>query len=147
MRTLLAGISGGLFGAGLTVSGMTDPAKVRGFLDVFGSWDPTLMFVMAAALAVALPVFQWSARRARPLLDAGFHPPQRSAIDRDLLLGAVLFGIGWGVAGFCPGPAIAGLASASPQIAVFVLAMCAGIALRSWRVRRSLSQDNDERTL
>ncbi len=110
MKPLVALLCGLIFGAGLTVSGMTDPARVAGFLDLFGAWDPTLAFVMGGALAVAVPGFQWLLRRPRPQLDERFHLPTRQGIDRDLWLGAALFGIGWGLSGFCPGPALAGQA-------------------------------------
>ncbi|GMU45124.1 MAG: YeeE/YedE family protein [Xanthomonadales bacterium] len=136
MKPLVALLCGLIFGAGLTVSGMTDPARVAGFLDLFGAWDPTLAFVMGGALAVAVPGFQWLLRRPRPQLDERFHLPTRQGIDRDLWLGAALFGIGWGLSGFCPGPALAGLASGLWQVWLFVAAMAAGMALRHWQVQR-----------
>ena len=139
LRPLVALVCGTLFGGGLTLSGMTDPARVLGFLDVLGAWDPALLLVMAGALGVALPAFQWLRRHPRPLLDQQFFLPERTRIDRDLLLGASLFGIGWGIAGWCPGPAIAALGSLQPEVLVFVAAMAAGMALRSWRVRRRVS--------
>lgn len=135
MKPLAALACGALFGAGLTIAGMTDPAKVIGFLDVFGRWDPTLLVVMASALAVALPVFQWVQRHPRPLLDVQFFLPDRTRIDRDLVIGALLFGTGWGIAGLCPGPAIAGLATGSPMLIGFVVAMLAGMSLRSFSYR------------
>ncbi|HPF72123.1 MAG: YeeE/YedE family protein [Lysobacteraceae bacterium] len=136
MRIWVALACGMLFGAGLTLSGMTDPAKVVGFLDVFGAWDPTLVVVMSSALLVTLPLFQLAARRSRPLLDRQFFLPVRTRVDRDLLLGSAIFGVGWGVAGFCPGPAIAGLVSGSTQILLFVLSMAVGMTLRSFSYRR-----------
>jgi hypothetical protein len=115
-----------VFGAGLTVSEMINPARVIGFLDATGRWDPTLVFVMAGALAVTLPLFPFILRRPSPLLDGKFYLPEKSQIDRRLIFGAVIFGAGWGLAGFCPGPALAGLASGNPNVFLFVAAMVAG---------------------
>ena len=135
MRPLAALGCGTLFGAGLTLSGMTDPARVLGFLDVLGTWDPTLAFVMAAALLVSLPAFQWVRHHPRPLLDSQYFAPERTGLDADLLIGAVLFGVGWGIAGLCPGPAVASIASGSPEILMFVASMAVGIGLRHWQSR------------
>jgi hypothetical protein len=123
---LVAFPSGVLFGSGLAWSGMTNPARVQGFLDVTGAWDPTLVLVMASALAVAAPGFALALRRPRPFLESTFRLPTRTRIDRPLLAGAVIFGIGWGLAGLCPGPAIAGLVTGSPAVVLFVLAMVVG---------------------
>ena len=136
MKPLVALACGTLFGAGLTLAGMTDPARVIGFLDVLGDWDPSLAVVMVSALAVSVPAFQWARRHPQPLLDAQFFLPERVRIDADLVLGAALFGIGWGIAGVCPGPALAGSASGLPDLLMFVVAMAIGMALRSWRVSR-----------
>lgn len=125
--SLLAGI---LFGAGLFIGGMTDPAKVIGFLDLAGSWDPSLAFVMGAALCVTLPTFQLLRKRSRPLLEERFFLPTKTDLDPRLIVGAVLFGIGWGVAGLCPGPAIANLSTGSLPIVVFVLAMILGMRVQ-----------------
>jgi uncharacterized membrane protein YedE/YeeE len=135
MKMLLGALLSGLvFGFGLVISGMTQPAKILGFLDIFGVWDPTLAFVMGAALAVSLPGFYFARRRVRPLLTAHFRWPTRSEIDAPLIGGAALFGIGWGLVGLCPGPAIVNLATFLPQILVFVVAMGAGmLALDRWR--------------
>ena len=124
-------VIGIFFGLGLAVSEMINPARVIGFLDVAGRWDPTLMFVMGGALAVTLPAFAFILRRRRPLLDGEFFLPTKRDIDRQLILGAALFGIGWGLGGFCPGPALASLASGSPAVFLFVLAMIAGQWLAS----------------
>jgi uncharacterized membrane protein YedE/YeeE len=124
----LALLSGIIFGAGLAISGMVDPARVRGFLDVFGAWDYTLAFVMGgAALPMALAwIFQ---RRMRtPLAAPGFELPETKTINPKLVGGAALFGVGWGIAGLCPGPAIADLAIRSIPAAIFVIAMAAGMA-------------------
>lgn len=117
---------GALFGFGLALSEMVDPARVIGFLDVAGRWDATLLFVMGGALAVTVPAFPLILRRARPLLAAFFALPTKSKIDGSLVVGAMIFGVGWGIAGFCPGPALAALASGSPSVALFVVAMIAG---------------------
>ena len=121
---------------------MTDTAKVLGFLDVLaipkGGWDPTLVIVMAAALAVSIPGFWLARRRARPLLADAAAWPTRTDIDRPLLAGAVLFGAGWGLVGLCPGPAIANLATLSPTVLLFVAAMLAGmVAHDAWRRRQA----------
>jgi uncharacterized membrane protein YedE/YeeE len=130
MNGLIALFAGALFGAGLVVAGMTDPAKVQGFLDLAGHWDPSLAFVMGAALCITLPVFQMLKRRQGPLLAERFFLPTRTDLDRPLLIGSALFGIGWGLAGLCPGPAIANLASGSAPVLAFVLAMVVGMWLQ-----------------
>lgn len=117
---------GVLFAFGLAISEMIDPARVTGFLDIFGRWDPTLLFVMGGALAVTLTLFPWIQKRERSLLGEPFHMPAQSHIEARLIIGAAIFGIGWGLAGLCPGPAIAGLASGSGGVLLFVLAMIAG---------------------
>jgi len=121
-----AGLSGLLFGLGLGLSGMSNPARVLGFLDVVGTWDPTLAFVMCGALAVTIPGFFLQRKTARPWFSARFNVPERSDLDRPLVAGAVLFGIGWGLAGFCPGPAIVATATGLPAVFAFVAAMIAG---------------------
>ena len=118
-----------LFGIGLIVSGMTDPSKVIGFLDLAGRWDPSLAFVMAGAIAVAAIAFRFSARRSTALLGAPMRLPVASTIDRRLVLGGLCFGAGWGLAGYCPGPALASLLSGSLKPVFFVVAMLAGMAL------------------
>jgi uncharacterized membrane protein YedE/YeeE len=132
-RALAALAAGTLFGLGLAVAQMIDPRKVLGFLDVTGALDPSLLVVLGAAVAVALPGFQLPRRRRTPWLDTRFHPPERRAIDAPLLAGAALFGIGWGLAGYCPGPAIAALAFGSAEAAWFVPALLAGAAWQRWR--------------
>ncbi len=129
-NALVALIAGTLFGAGLAISGMTDPGKVIGFLDLAGQWDPSLAFVMGAAICISLPTFQLLSGRSRPVFASQYFLPTKQDLDPQLILGAVFFGIGWGIAGLCPGPAIANLASASPEILGFVVAMVAGMWLR-----------------
>lgn len=128
-RLISSVLAGLLFGAGLALSGMIDPAKVLGFLDVAGDWDPSLAFVMGGALAVTLLGYRLVLRRPHPLFDAAFHLPTRRDIDARLLGGAALFGIGWGLAGYCPGPALASLGFGGRGVLTFVLAMLAGMAL------------------
>jgi uncharacterized membrane protein YedE/YeeE len=122
-------VSGVLFGAGLALSGMTDPARVRGFLDIAGAWDPTLAFVMGGALAVMAVAWRLAKRMGHPWFAATFAIPDRTDITPRLVGGAALFGIGWGLAGICPGPAIATLAFAPAAILPFLFAMVAGMAL------------------
>lgn len=126
LASLLAGL---LFGAGLAVSGMMNPAKVIGFLDLAGDWDPTLAFVMGGALLVTGPAFYWILRRPRPVLAPGFDLPAKTAVDARLLSGASVFGVGWGLSGFCPGPAIAALTTGLLPVFLFVAAMAAGMFL------------------
>lgn len=128
MKRASALAAGLLFGVGLGVSGMTDPARVRGFLDV-ADFDPTLAFVMMGALLVHAPLAYLVRKRAAPLFDSAFHLPTRKDIDARLLIGASLFGVGWGLAGVCPGPAFALLATFAPTVALFVIAMFAGMAI------------------
>lgn len=127
MRSLVALVCGVVFGAGLAISGMTNPAKVLAFLDVAGHWDPTLLFVMGSALAVSSVGVAIAQRRVRPWLAETFALPTRKDIDAQLVAGAVIFGVGWGLVGICPGPAIADLSRGSLQVAVFVAAMLAGV--------------------
>lgn len=129
MRTLAALISGLLFGAGLTIGGMTDPARVRGFLDLFGDWDPTLAFVMGGALVVMAIAWRVVPGMARPIFDEQFHIPTKSELTSPLIGGAVLFGVGWGIAGLCPGPGFAALAIEPAGAAIFVVAMLGGMVI------------------
>jgi uncharacterized membrane protein YedE/YeeE len=138
MKVVLAALlSGTVFGAGLAWSGMTNPARVLGFLDITGHWDPTLVLVMGAGLAVSASLFPLVLRRARPVLADLFSLPSKQDLDAPLLGGAFVFGIGWGLAGLCPGPSIAGLVTGSPGIVVFVAAMLAGQWLGRLLERRS----------
>jgi uncharacterized membrane protein YedE/YeeE len=127
---LIAALAAGLvFGIGLILSGMTDPGKVIGFLDLAGKWDPSLALVMAGAILVGFFAFALAGRRGRTFLGGALHLPQRRDIDLRLAGGSLLFGIGWGLAGFCPGPALVSFASGVDQAAVFVAAMLGGMAL------------------
>ncbi|NML62606.1 YeeE/YedE family protein [Massilia sp. RP-1-19] len=139
MHILMAFAVGLLFGIGLIVSGMTDPSKVLGFLDLAGSWDPSLAFVMAGAILVGLVAFRFAKGRTRSLLGEEMHLPSASHIDRRLVLGGLAFGAGWGLAGFCPSPALASLASGGAKPLIFTAAMLAGMAifeLLEWRASR-----------
>jgi uncharacterized membrane protein YedE/YeeE len=129
MPSLLVALASGLlFGLGLTVSAMIDPAKVLNFLDIAGNWDPSLAFVMLAAIPVAAIGFAIASRRGKPLIDTFFRGPKATVIDRRLVLGSILFGVGWGLVGYCPGPALAALGFGNPATWLFVAAMLAGMA-------------------
>jgi hypothetical protein len=126
--SVLAALAAGLvFGVGLILSGMTDPGKVKGFLDVAGNWDPSLAFVMGGAILVGFFAFRRAGRRGRTFLGGALHLPNRRDIDLRLLGGSIVFGVGWGLAGFCPGPALVSFASGVDQAAVFVAAMLGGM--------------------
>ncbi|GIX24629.1 MULTISPECIES: YeeE/YedE family protein [Caldimonas] len=129
MQRLTEFAVGLIFGLGLILSGMTDPGKVLGFLDVFGAWDPSLAFVMGGAIAVGVGAFAVARRRTTSFLGGAMHLPQRRDIDRRLVWGSLTFGVGWGLAGFCPGPALVSLGALQPKALVFVLAMLAGMAI------------------
>ncbi len=127
MKSVCVLLMGLVFGFGLAVSGMTDPAKVQGFLDLAGHWDPTLAFVMGGGLLVNIPAYWLTRRRGQPVFENKFYLPTRKDVDARLLIGAAAFGIGWGLAGYCPGPALASLSSGLPAIAGFCVAMLAGM--------------------
>lgn len=129
MRDLIAFIAGLVFGIGLLAAGMADPAKVKGFLDLAGAWDPSLALVMAAAIAVGLPAFALARRRPRAWTGDAIELPSNRAVDARLLGGAAIFGIGWGIAGICPGPAFVGLGAGFMPAAIFVAALLVGMAV------------------
>jgi hypothetical protein len=129
MNRLTALFAGLLFGAGVTLSGMVNPTKVLNFMDIAGAWDPTLIFVMGTGLAVTFIGYRLVFARQRPLFAQTFSLPSSNRIDRRLVGGAILFGAGWGLTGFCPGPAVASLVFGYWQSALFVLAMAAGMLL------------------
>lgn len=129
MRNLFALIAGGLFGAGLLVSGMTNTVKVQGWLDIFGDWDPTLAFVLGGAIIPMAIAWNVAARRARPALGGNFPGKPGSEIDRNLVVGSVLFGMGWGLVGLCPGPAVASISWGGLGGLVFLVAMILGMLL------------------
>jgi uncharacterized membrane protein YedE/YeeE len=136
MRKLTAVLAGLIFGCGLLLSGMANPAKVLGFLDLAGAWDPSLLLVMVGAIAVAVGPLAWAKSRTQSLLGAPMQLPVKRELDRRLIGGSLLFGIGWGIAGICPGPALAILLSGHWQVILFVLAMLAGMLLFSALERR-----------
>lgn len=131
-------LSGTLFGAGLTLSGMTDPARVRGFLDVFGRWDPTLVFVIGGAVIVMAIAWRIQSRMKTPLFGERFSLPDRRDFDGRLIAGSALFGIGWGIAGLCPGPAVASLALSPLSVLPFLVALLAGMAVHNLLPKRLL---------
>lgn len=136
--SLLAGI---IFGAGLTVSDMVNPARVLNFLDVAGNWDPTLIFVMAGGLAVTSLGYRLVFRRGAPLIGDKFNLPTKRQIDLPLISGSALFGVGWGLAGICPGPALTDLETLEPKVLVFVVAMLVGMFVAIvWRSRLSATR-------
>ena len=133
-------LSGMLFGLGLTLSGMVLPSKVQNFLDVSGNWDPSLALVMGGALLVFMPGYFWMVKpRSRAVNGGEFHVSSRSTLDPRLLLGSILFGVGWGLVGICPGPAITALVTGQWQILLFVVAMLVGIKLACWVTDRGFS--------
>ena len=129
MQRVIEFVLGLTFGLGLLISGMTDPGKVQGFLDLAGLWDPSLAFVMGGGVMVGLFGFGWAKKQTLSLSGAPFQWPEMTLIDRPLVLGSLMFGMGWGLAGFCPGPALVAMAAGSDKALVFVLAMMAGMAL------------------
>ncbi|NMF84550.1 YeeE/YedE family protein [Nodosilinea sp. P-1105] len=135
---IVALVAGLIFGLGLGYSQMIDPERVIGFLDLAGAWDPTLAFVMGGAVAVTVVTFRWVLKRPHPLFNGKFYLPTRQDIDQPLILGAVLFGIGWGIGGYCPGPAITSLVLGQWNPALFVVAMIVGsLTARWWTARQN----------
>ena len=137
-KILMALISGMIFGLGLSLSQMINPEKVISFLDVSGDWDPSLAFVMMGALAVTFISFKWILNRSEPILENGFHLSKRSEVDKSLLGGAAIFGMGWGMSGFCPGPAVASLGLGSIEAVVMVLSIYVGFFCQKWFSNRNI---------
>lgn len=133
LKRIIALISGLLFGIGLTVSQMVDPAKVLGFLDIFGAWDPSLLFVMGAAFLV-FSISYWFLIRERSVSISGdpMNKGNSSPVSKQLIIGAIIFGIGWGMTGLCPGPVLANISSGDPKILVFVVVMLFGMKVSEW---------------
>lgn len=127
MRILSALVIGLIFGLGISISGMANPAKVLNFFDIFGTWDPSLAFVMAGALAVNIPGYRLAFRRPAPVIEPAFQIPDKRVIDRRLVLGSATFGIGWGIAGFCPGGALPVISTLEPGVLVFIAALIVGM--------------------
>jgi uncharacterized membrane protein YedE/YeeE len=136
MSFLFAALAGLLFGIGLIVSGMSDPSKVQGFLDLAGAWNPSLAMVMAGAIGVGLLPFALARRRARSLLGEPMMLPLATMVDRRLIGGALLFGVGWGLAGYCPGPALVSLLTGGLKPLLFCAAMVAGMGIHEWLEKR-----------
>ncbi|MFN3960437.1 MAG: DUF6691 family protein [Parvularculaceae bacterium] len=132
MRVVSALLAGLVFGLGLTISGMINPAKIIGFLDVTGAWDPSLLVVMASALTVSFAGYRLVLARGKPAFEPSFQLPTKTVIDRPLLVGSALFGAGWGFAGLCPGPAISAAVLGSPSVYAFLAAMLAGMAIKDF---------------
>ncbi|MFM0725981.1 YeeE/YedE thiosulfate transporter family protein [Paraburkholderia strydomiana] len=140
MGWLTAFFSGLLFGVGLITSGMANPAKVLGFLDIAGKWDPSLAFVMLGAIAIGTVAFLFAKRRKKSLLGLPMQIPADSPVTLRLVLGSAVFGVGWGLAGFCPGPALVALGAGFPKAWAFVVAMLAGMAVFEWLGRAKLNR-------
>jgi uncharacterized membrane protein YedE/YeeE len=140
-RVLAALIAGALFGLGLVISRMSDPTVILGFLDLFGHFDPTLLIVFVSGVITAVIGYRLVLRRNRPLLDSTFHVPTSQVVDGPLILGAAIFGIGWGLAGYCPGPALVAVAGAVKTAFVFVPAMLAGSLFQRFMSRRRAADD------
>ena len=136
MKNILIFISGLTFGIGLIISGMTNPAKVIGFLDLFGSWDPSLIFVMLGAIPIAFIGFRIIENKQATLLNEPIHLPGKNHINSELIIGSMLFGSGWALAGFCPGPALVALGSGNSKAIIFVIAMLAGMLLHDYFYKR-----------
>lgn len=128
--------SGFLFGLGLAISGMTNPAKVVGFLDIAGAWDPSLILVMVAGLGVTVPSFHFILKQKQPLFTKQFFLPTRKDLDGKLIAGAALFGIGWGIGGYCPGPALAALVSLNANVILFCGAMLVGMVMHHFLMEK-----------
>ena len=143
MRRGIPFLAGAIFAAGLCISGMTEPMKVQNFLDFFGRWDPSLAFVMGGAIAVHFGVVMWAKRAEKPLISDRFVWPDFVNVDASLVAGAAIFGVGWGLSGYCPGPALASIGAASQPLIAFLLAMAAGTIVARW----SIEADSEPRHL
>ena len=144
MQYLVATLAGLVFGLGLILSGMANPAKVQGFLDLFGEWDPSLAFVMGGAIAAGLAAFAVAGRMRRTWLGMELALPKAMEIDGRLAVGSLAFGVGWGLAGFCPGPALVALGLGEPKAVVFVIAMLAGMAIYECLNRRKRKASGED---
>ena len=146
VKLLFSLFSGVLFGLGLIVSDMSNPAKVLGFLDLAGAWDPSLALVMGGAIVVAMPAFWLARRRKLAILGDAMQLPANRQLDRRLILGSLTFGVGWGIAGFCPGPALVSLLAWQAKAWIFVLAMLAGMVLFAWLESRQAKDKQSSAT-
>ncbi|MCK8484944.1 YeeE/YedE family protein [Aliiroseovarius sp. S2029] len=134
MKLLLTYLTGVVFGLGIAISGMANPAKVLNFFDVFGAWDPSLAFVMGAALLVAAPGYALVFKRPKPIFAQSFKLPGTKLVDRRLVLGSFTFGLGWGLAGFCPGAALPVISTGNPSVLIFTASMIVGLFLARWMI-------------
>lgn len=130
MRYVVSLISGIIFGLGLAISAMINPDKVLGFLNVFGKWDPSLIFVMIGALLISVPAFTFIKNKNKPICEDSFSLPTKTNIDKKLIIGSLIFGIGWGLVGLCPGPAIAAVALFNTNVIIFLVSMIIGFVLQ-----------------
>lgn len=146
MKLFITYITGLVFGIGISVSGMANPAKVLNFFDVFGTWDPSLAFVMGGALVVTAIGYKFVFRRAAPIFEPTFNVPTNQSIDVKLVGGSAVFGIGWGIAGFCPGGAIPALGTGRPEVFIFFAALVAGIVLARFLIGLNLGKASGEAT-
>ena len=144
MQVLMALLSGLVFGVGLIISGMTDPSKVIGFLDLAGKWDPSLAFVMGGAILVGVFAYRFATTRLQAILGGSMQLPTNRRIDRRLVLGALAFGAGWGLAGYCPGPVLASLATGGSKPLIFTTAMLAGMVI--FEIQDRFSQPSEAKT-
>ena len=140
MRILSALAIGLIFGLGIALSGMINPAKVLNFFDLAGTWDPSLAFVMGGALAVAIPGYRFVLRRPAPVMDLSFQLPETSRVDRRLVLGSATFGVGWGIAGFCPGGALPALGTGRLDVVVFIASLILGLLIARFLQQRGLTR-------
>ncbi|TFW71883.1 hypothetical protein C3Y98_07330 [Methylotenera oryzisoli] len=136
MKNIITFSAGLIFGLGLIISGMTNPAKVIGFLDLAGDWDPSLAFVMLGAIAVAFFAFRKAESKGTTIFDETIHLPAKTHITKELIIGSMLFGVGWALAGFCPGPAIVALGAGYQQALIFVIAMLAGMVAHEYLYKK-----------
>jgi len=136
MKNIITFSAGLIFGLGLIISGMTNPAKVIGFLDLAGDWDPSLAFVMLGAIAVAFFAFRKAESKGTTIFDEAIHLPAKTHVTKELIIGSVLFGAGWALAGFCPGPAIVALGAGYQQALIFVIAMLAGMVAHEYLYKK-----------
>ncbi len=144
MQVLMALLSGLIFGVGLIISGMTDPSKVIGFLDLAGKWDPSLAFVMGGAILPGVFAYRFATTRSQAILGGSMQLPNNRRIDRRLVLGALAFGAGWGLAGYCPGPVLASLATGGSKPLIFTMAMLAGMVI--FEIQDRFAQPSEETT-
>ncbi|MEL7176428.1 MAG: DUF6691 family protein [Pseudomonadota bacterium] len=138
MRLIAGYLIGVIFGMGILISGMANPVKVLNFFDIFGAWDPSLAFVMGGALVVTFIGYRLVLKQPRPLVDSKFHLPSKSDIDARLIAGSATFGVGWGIAGFCPGGALPALGTGNTSVMIFVAALVVGIWIATWAQRHVL---------